>query len=121
MGHYCRICGRIRPNEKYSGKGHKNHICKECSRMPKAEIELIELEEEIYKYLKQSHISNKNIARLNKLALHENKNISEHATIVLEVAKVQPHKKRRLKILAQKRKDILLKLQETGLINAHHC
>ncbi|SFG78874.1 hypothetical protein SAMN02982927_02769 [Sporolactobacillus nakayamae] len=32
MGHYCRICGRTRPNEKFSGKGHRKHICKECSR-----------------------------------------------------------------------------------------
>lgn len=31
MGHYCRICGRTRANEKFSGKGHKNHVCKDCS------------------------------------------------------------------------------------------
>lgn len=31
MGHYCRICGRTRSNEKFSGKGHKKHICKDCS------------------------------------------------------------------------------------------
>lgn len=31
MGHYCRICGRIRANEKFSGKGHKIHVCKDCS------------------------------------------------------------------------------------------
>lgn len=31
MGNYCRICGRTRANEKFSGKGHKNHICKDCS------------------------------------------------------------------------------------------
>ncbi|MDD2481199.1 MAG: hypothetical protein PHF82_03590 [Lutispora sp.] len=37
MGHYCRICGRTRANEKFSGKGHKNHICKDCSRKPKQE------------------------------------------------------------------------------------
>jgi ribosome-binding protein aMBF1 (putative translation factor) len=30
MGHYCRICGRTRANEKFSGKGHKNHVCKDC-------------------------------------------------------------------------------------------
>lgn len=35
MGHYCRICGRARANEKFSGKGHKNHICKDCSGKPK--------------------------------------------------------------------------------------
>lgn len=31
MGHYCSICGRTRANEKFSGKGHKNHVCKDCS------------------------------------------------------------------------------------------
>jgi ribosome-binding protein aMBF1 (putative translation factor) len=31
MGHYCRICGRTRANEKFSGKGHKNNVCKDCS------------------------------------------------------------------------------------------
>ncbi len=31
MGHYCRICERTRANEKFSGKGHKNHVCKDCS------------------------------------------------------------------------------------------
>lgn len=31
MGYYCRICGRTRANEKFSGKGHKNHVCKDCS------------------------------------------------------------------------------------------
>jgi hypothetical protein len=31
MGHYCKICERTRANEKFSGKGHKNYICKDCS------------------------------------------------------------------------------------------
>lgn len=35
MGHYCRTSGRTRANEKFSGKGHKNHICKDCSRKSK--------------------------------------------------------------------------------------
>ena len=32
MGHYCKVCGRTRANEKFSGKGHRKHICKDCSR-----------------------------------------------------------------------------------------
>lgn len=32
MGHSCRICGRIRANEKFSGKGHAQHVCKDCAR-----------------------------------------------------------------------------------------
>lgn len=29
-GHYCKACGRTVPNEKFSGKGHRQHICKDC-------------------------------------------------------------------------------------------
>ncbi len=31
-GHYCWKCGRYRANEKFSGKGHAKHICKECQK-----------------------------------------------------------------------------------------
>ena len=88
--------------------------------MPKEKREAIEQEEEIFNYLKQSHISKKNVSRLNTLALSENPKIAEYASIVLEVAKVKPYKKRRLKVLARERRDLLQKLKETGLIFAHH-
>ena len=119
-GHYCRICGRYRSNEKFSGKGHRNHICKECVLKPKAERNEIDQTQEIFSFLKQSHISKKNLARLTLLANSENEKISELAGIVLEVAKVKPHKKRRLKALARERPDLLEKLEETDLIFAHH-
>jgi len=88
--------------------------------MPKEKREAIEREDEIFGYLQQSHISAKNIARLRKLVLLDSQRISEMAGIVLEVAEVKPQKKRRLKVLAQKRRDLLKKLEETGLIFAHH-
>ncbi|WP_138418314.1 hypothetical protein [Aquibacillus sediminis] len=34
-GHFCKVCGRIRANEKFSGKGHRQHICKDCKRKGK--------------------------------------------------------------------------------------
>lgn len=120
MGHYCGICGRVRPNEKFSEKGHRSYVCKDCARRPKENREAIEQEDEIFGYLKQSHISTKNISRLRKLASSDNERVAELANIVLEVAEIKPHKKRRLKVLAQKRRDLLKKLEETGLIFAHH-
>ena len=120
MGHYCRICERVRPNERFSGKGHKIHICKECSRKPKKEIGIIEQEDEIFGFLNQSYISQKNISRLKILSVSNNKKISELASIVLEVSQIIPYKKRRLKILAQKRKELLQRLEETGLIFTHN-
>ena len=30
-GHYCKVCGEYKANEKFSGKGHAAHICKTCA------------------------------------------------------------------------------------------
>lgn len=32
QGHYCWVCERYRANEKFSGKGHAQHICRDCMR-----------------------------------------------------------------------------------------
>lgn len=37
-GHYCKICGERKANEKFSGKGHAVHICKACQSLP-AEVQ----------------------------------------------------------------------------------
>jgi hypothetical protein len=87
--------------------------------MSKDERETIEQKDEIFHFLEQSHISQKNTTRLRGLCSSPNKDIAELASIVLEVAAVKPYKKRRLKELARKRPDLLQKLDETGLILAH--
>ena len=84
------------------------------------EREAIEHGEEIFNYLRQSHISSKNISRLKELAESPSEEIAEQARLVLEVASIKPYKKRRLKVLARERRDLLHKLEETGLILAHH-
>ena len=33
-GHYCKVCGEYKANEKFSGKGHAAHICKACAALP---------------------------------------------------------------------------------------
>ena len=117
--HYCRICHCLRPNEAFSGKGHQIHICKRCARLPKEEREKILFEDEIFKFLKQSHISEQNVSRLRTLAASPYERIAGLAEIVLEVAEIKPYKKKRLKELAGKRRDLLQKLEDTGLILAH--
>ena len=88
--------------------------------MPKEKRDAIEEQDEISGFLKQSHISEKNVARLKTLAASPNSQTAELAGIVLEIALVKPYKRRRLKVLARERKDLLQKLRETGLIFAHH-
>ena len=119
-GHYCRICGSRRPNEAFSGKGHRTHICKRCDRLPREEREETEHKDEIFNYLRQSQISDKNVSRLTNLAGSPNDQIAALARIVLEVAEIRPFKKKRLQALARERRDLIHQLEETGLLLAHH-
>ena len=33
-GHYCKVCGAYKANEKFSGRGDAAHICKTCAALP---------------------------------------------------------------------------------------
>ena len=116
MGHYCRICGCERPNEQFSGKGHTIHVCKRCQARPKSERLTIEDKDDIFGFLQQSHISERNVARLERMTKSDNPQVASLAAIVLDVARVKPYKTRRLKFLAQKHPELLGKLRDTGLI-----
>jgi hypothetical protein len=109
----------MKPNEKFSGRGHKSYICKECASMPKEKIGEIDLEEEIFGYMSQSHISAKNVVRLKIISQSPNTHIGNLASIVLEVAAAKPHKRNRIKFLVKSHKELLEKLDKTGLIHAH--
>jgi hypothetical protein len=118
MGHYCRICGRERPNEQFSGKGHRIHVCKRCNAKPKSERQVIEDKDDIFGFMHQSHISERNVARLEQMTKSENPQVASLAAIVLKVARVTPYKTRRLKFLAQMHPELLRSLENTGLVLA---
>jgi len=50
-GHYCRICGQRKANEKFSGRGHAAHICKACAKRgnkpPEITIEVLFVDEDV--------------------------------------------------------------------------
>jgi hypothetical protein len=119
MAHYCRICGRERPNEQFSGKGHRIHVCKRCNAKPKSERQVIEDKDDIFGFMHQSHISQRNVARLEKMTKSENPQVASLAAIVLKVARVKSYKTRRLKFLAQMHPELLRSLEDTGLVLAH--
>ena len=60
------------------------------------------------------------MTRLKELSEYSNRRIAEHASLVLEIARIKPYKRRRLKVLTEKRRDLLKKLEDTGLIYTHH-
>lgn len=63
-GHYCKVCGNVLANERFSGKGHSSHICEKCSTLPLEERnERIDLNR-IYGLFGYS-----NLSKVNKLML----------------------------------------------------
>jgi len=118
--HWCRVCGRSKSNESFSGRGHRVHVCRSCASLPQEEREAIEQQDEIFGFLGQSNISAKNMARLRVLSSSSNAETAKLAQVALEVALVKPHKRRRIKFLAKTNRELLMKLEETGLIFAHH-
>ena len=59
-GHYCKICGEYKANEKFSGKGHAAHICKKCAAMPldeRNEAETVTRIENLPFYLSKEQIA----------------------------------------------------------------
>jgi len=116
MPHFCRICRRLRANESFSGKGHSRHICKKCSRLPKSEIQLVDETNELYGFLEQRNISQKNIARLGVLSRSAEPATARLAKLISDIAKAKPHKRKRIKFLARNRRDIIDRMVEMGLL-----
>ena len=116
MPHWCRICDQHKANEKFSGKGHRDHICKLCSRRPIAERDAIDQEREIRRYFQQKNISRKNLKRLTSLSKSPNSRIRELAEAILAVGLAKPHKRKRLSFLNRYHPDVMEKLGAVGLI-----
>jgi hypothetical protein len=68
QGHYCRICGQYKANEKFSGRGHAAHICKACHALPANRRNELACINEIERISEDFFISKENLERLRKYA-----------------------------------------------------
>jgi hypothetical protein len=68
--------------------------------------------DELCGFLEQSNISAKNIARAKILAEHGSGEVRNLAVLVLDIARIKPHKRRRCKFLADKHFDLFVRLKE---------
>lgn len=116
MGRFCFLCGHIRANEAFGGKGERARICRKCRRLPRETRDIKKAEYEICSFLDQSRISEKNTARLRSLARSPHTRIADLAAVVLEVALAASYRRRRIRILARERPDVLRRMEAAGLI-----
>jgi hypothetical protein len=116
MGQFCILCAHVRPNEAFGGKGERARICRWCRRLPRTRRDTIKHEQEILGFLEQSHVSDKNLARLRALKLSSDAFIANLAAVVLDVSVATPYRRRRFRILARQHRDLLKRMGESGLI-----
>lgn len=112
MGHYCRICDRERPNEAFTGRGHRNHVCKQCQRLPHDQRRKIEHLDELAHFLSQSNISAKNMQRIEGLTKSADPEVRDWAAAILAVARRFPRKRRRYVRMAREQPDLLRRLRQ---------
>ena len=110
------MCGRTRPNEKFSGRGHARHLCRDCARRPREQTDRVQALIDIQSFLRQRRISPKNISRLKALCNSPDEDVRRQAATVLGVAQLNPHKRRRIRYLARHAPSLLDRLAQDGLL-----
>jgi hypothetical protein len=113
MGHFCRICGRVRANEKFSGRGHRDHVCKDCQHKPRAQRDRIERLDELSGFLRQSIISAKNQARLQILCQHADSEVRLLAELIRDIARAHPGRRRRVQTIARRHWPLFVRMVAT--------
>lgn len=116
MGRYCFICGRERPHEAFSGRGHSTGICKKCGGLPKAERQRIQDEEFLHHALEQRNISQKNVEYFKGMCLRYSDELGEKAALMVELGAVHPRKKKRCGFLYHNKRELYDRLVRFYLI-----
>jgi len=86
--------------------------------MPKAERCHIEAMDRMWDFLFwQKHISAKNIAQLTEFAEAEDPKVSQFASVVLELARLRPYRRKRYRALRRTHPELLQRLIEVGILD----
>ncbi len=109
MGYYCRECESYRPNEAFSRKGRKQHVCKRCIRHRG-------YRNEIRSWLKSTQLSKGNMKRLKQYMGMSNEETISLATLVYRVGEVAPEKMNRVETLKNAQPELLSELEAVGLL-----
>lgn len=84
-GHYCKVCGEIKANEQFTGKGHASHICKKCSKKAgPQQAEEIAINR-IYKLVRYSNLSKQNRKMLEAYLHDRRENVRLASQEVMEM------------------------------------
>jgi hypothetical protein len=85
-GHFCWACARTRPNERFSGRGHAKHLCRDCARLPREELEYRRAVRNIEPLVRSGWlIPRKHRARIEQFIAHSNERVRQYAKALLDL------------------------------------
>ncbi|RMG14655.1 MAG: hypothetical protein D6731_09935 [Planctomycetota bacterium] len=83
-GHFCWCCGRHRPNERFGGRGHRDHVCRDCQRLPAEELSFRQVVRNMERRVDgDGRIRRKARPRLDPFLKHSMRRVREHAEKLL--------------------------------------
>jgi len=86
-GHYCWCCQRRRPNEKFSGKGHGKHLCRECAKLGKEELAYLSEERRLDRLMTFGNIiPRRHRKTFEQYLIHENERVRAYAHQLRELS-----------------------------------
>ena len=83
-GHFCWCCGRMRPNERFSGGGHARHLCKDCHKLGDQELAYRQAVREIERMIQweTGRVKRKQRSSFARFLRHPNERIRRYAESV---------------------------------------
>lgn len=93
--------------QRFTAQGRKAQLCKTCEKLPKAQRQSAAALDELAGFVAQANLSGQNIARLKVLSKSEDATVRSRAQVLLEVAQVHPHKRKRIAYLREKHPALL--------------
>jgi hypothetical protein len=102
MTHYCRVCCKRRPDNRFTAAGRKARVCKDCAKLPKEQRDFLEADDDLKGLVAQSNLSAANVTRLKVLVKSTHASVRERAQVLLEVARLHPHRSKRDEYLREK-------------------
>lgn len=83
-GHYCWCCGRIRANEEFSGRNHSRHLCRDCTKLGKEELEYRQGVRNVDQLIAwEGRLSRKGRKAMEAFLAHSNERIRSYAQTVV--------------------------------------
>lgn len=83
-GHWCWCCGRVRPNERFSGRSHARHLCRDCATLGTEELRFRQAARDLARcFTWEGYLRRRERKSFEAFLHHPDSRVREHAAALL--------------------------------------